>query len=237
MKLRIVTLVMMLALFGGVSARGPMAASASAAQATASPAAQSDQFDLSTLEGAQSGVERTYSGDLTALLGAVATPGAGAPDFSKIGLFSLQGSIITFDNADHAKAAVGTIGDQVTKGASSSVMGAKLNQEQVDVGDNSTAFSAQIDQQGLSASVFVVVAQKDALVYMSIGVAFSGDSVKDDTVNFAKALVDGKASDGEGDFKADGTSTGGLWDKFPASDDGVLKGLKVESDKQIPSGQ
>lgn len=37
---------------------------------------------------------------------------------------------------------------------------------------------------------------------------------------------------GHGTFRQDGTSTGGLWDKFPAAGDPVLPGLKPVNDMQ-----
>ena len=44
------------------------------------------------------------------------------------------------------------------------------------------------------------------------------------TSEFTNVLIDNDGS-GAGEFNEDGTSTGGLWDKFPAADAGVTSGL------------
>ncbi len=234
MKLRIVALVAMLALFG-VLARGPVSV---AAQDMASPAADQGHLDVSKLDGIDQGVSRSYTGDMSALLGGMGTPGANAsatPDFTSIGLFSLDGAIFRFKDDSKAKDAFGTLSDEVTKALSSDAK-VQLKDEKVDgVGDNTKAFSGAIEAQGISTSVFVIMTQKDQFIYFTTGISFSKDAseVKDSTVNFTKALIDGKAGDGDGTLKTDGTSTGGLWDKFPKADNEVLKGLKPAADQQI----
>ncbi len=236
MKVRIFALAAMLALFGGILARGPIAV---AAQDTASPpAADQEKLDVSKLDGIEQGVSRSYMGDMSAMFGSMGTPGAdpsATPDMSSLGLFSLDGAIFRFKDDGKAKDAFGTISDEVTKAMTSDEK-VQLNEEKVDgFSDNTKAFSGAIEEEGVSTSVFVVMTQKDQFIYFTTGISFSKDAgeVKDATVNFTKALIDGKASDGEGAVKEDGTSTGGLWDKFPKADDKVLKGLKPMADQQV----
>ena len=238
MKLRMIALVAMLALFG-VIARGPVSvAAATTAQDTATPAAGDGNLDVSKLDGIEQGVSRSYMGDMSALMGGMGTPGADAsatPDFTSLGLFSMDGAIFRFSDDAKAKAAFGTLSDEVTRSLSNDAK-VQLKDESVDgLGDNTKAFSGAVEAQGISTSVFVIMTQKDQFIYFTTGISFSKDAneVKDSTVNFTKALIDGKAGDGEGTVNADGTSTGGLWDKFPKADNEVLKGLKPMADQQI----
>jgi hypothetical protein len=48
---------------------------------------------------------------------------------------------------------------------------------------------------------------------------------------FTSTLIENDGS-GEGEFNEDGTSTGGLWDKFPAADDELVEGL-IASDEEL----
>lgn len=234
MKVRLLTLVALLALVGSVIGSGPIAASA---QGTP----EESDFDVKDLAGVQEGVSRTYSGDLSAFFSSAAeaasTPGAelGTPDVSALGLFSLNGAILRFDNTDNAKDAFGTFSNKVVESASTEG-GFELKDEDTDgFSDNTKAYSAAVEEEGISSTVFVIITQEDEFIYLTTGISFSPEAgeVKDSTVNFTKALVDGKAGDGEGELKEDGTSTGGLWDKFPAADDEVLQGLKPVADQQV----
>lgn len=49
---------------------------------------------------------------------------------------------------------------------------------------------------------------------------------------FTQALIAKPAGTGQVTFRQDGTSTGGLWDKFPAVGDPVLPELKPVNDMQ-----
>jgi hypothetical protein len=216
-KLRIVTLVMLLALFGGVLVHGPLLAAAQDTAASPAPG-----LKVGELDGIKQDVRRTY----------IAGADTGKPAGASIGLLSLVGETLQFTDGGKAADAFGPFSDAVTM----SIASAQGGQPKEDViegfGDNTRAYSATVKQQGISAPIFVVLTQQDEYIYFSLGLAISGD-LKNATVDFAKALIDGKAGDGEGQLNADGTSTGGVWDKFPAADDKVIQGLKPIADTQI----
>ncbi len=234
MKFRIFAVVAMMALLG-MLARGPV--SVMAQDASASPPAGQPQFDVSKLDGIEHGVSRAYIGDMSAIMKLAGTPSADgkAPDMSSLGLFALGGTIVSFKDDGKAKDAFQTIASEAkTSLAQGST--AQMTEEKVDgLGDNTKAYSMTTSDSGMNTSMFFVLTQDGSYIYVAFGVSFTPDvnALKDATVNFTKALVDGKAGSGDGTINKDGTSTGGLWDKFPAAGNDVLKGLKPSADTQV----
>jgi hypothetical protein len=219
---------------------GMMVAMVFALHAPLSAAAQGtaeSSFEFSELEGFQQGVSRTYLGDISALTTALtASPEAGSsPDLSGIGLLSLVGLVAQFDNGDNAEGGFDKVVTMLTSQAEEGDDSVKLEDAKIDdIGDKSVGYTATISQDGLSLAITMIVVQKDNLIVAGIGAGI--DTTSTDMVKaFVEKILDGKAEDGEGTFNADGTSTGGLWNVFPASDDDILKGLTVSSDEALKS--
>ncbi|MDQ3223138.1 MAG: hypothetical protein M3Q75_06675, partial [Gemmatimonadota bacterium] len=93
----------------------------------------------------------------------------------------------------------------------------------LDLGDTSVGYSGVEDLEGQTAETVIALVQQDTYLYFVV-VAGSGEGMQDLTVEFTTGLIDNDGSC-EGQFNEDGTSTGGLWDKFAATDDAVTSGL------------
>lgn len=159
----------------------------------------------------------------------VASPG------SMGGLQTASGFIFQYGTAEQAAADFKSGSDQIITSfndAFSKQTGITLKPTGIEgVGNAAKAWSGS-GNVGVTLRVFAIVAQKDNYMYFTVLVS-KDSNVQDVTVNFTKALIDNKASEGKGEFKKDGTSSGGLWDKFPKAGDEVLQGVKPINDMQI----
>jgi hypothetical protein len=176
------------------------------------------ELEIGDLEGIQYGVARTYTVDYSALMEDMSTPGAELEMPS--GLISMSAMVIEFDNSDNAEAAI----DQVTEDIGSEEMGLEGVEEiDLDLGDNSTSFAGVEEYDGIESDLVVTVVQKDNYAYL-VYAASSEIDLQETVKEFTNTLIDNDGS-GEGEFSEDGTSTGGLWDKFPGSDNEIISGL------------
>lgn len=174
------------------------------------------------LEGIQNGVARYYTMDYTAMMESMSTPGAEMtmPE----GIVTLGGMILEFDDDGHAEDAMNTLNDQVNS-EDGGMFGEGTEAEDVDLdlGDNSKSYKGSEDIDGQAMDFVVTIVQKDNYLYFVI-TGGSNIDAEQVTKDFANTLIDNDGS-GEGEFKEDGTSTGGLWDKFPGADDEQIAGL------------
>lgn len=231
----LLSVIAMVALFG-VVLHAPLQV---AAQDTSSSGDTS--FDFKSLDGYQKGVGRTYSGDLTSLLSGFdtsATPGAEAqtPDLSKLGLFLMQGFVVQFDNGDHASSAFDKLTEQITSGAANDESFSFAEAKIDSIGDKTKAYTGSYTGEGVQGTADLVLTQKGNFIYAGLGVSFGSDAMTT-TTTFVSDMSNAKPGDGDGTFNADGTSTGGLWDIFPAADSGAVKGLKPLSDQDLSQSE
>lgn len=228
----LLSVVAMLAIVG-VALQGPL-------QVAAQSDSTTGNFDFKGLEGYQRGAGRTYMGDLSTLFGNLdtATPGAeeGTPDLSQLGLFLLQGFVVQFDNSDHASAGFDNLTDQIAKGAGEDEE-LTFSEAQVDnIGDKTRAFSGQYAEEGIEGSAVILLTQKGDFIYAAVSVSFGSDQTGAVTT-FVTDMSNKNPGDGDGTFKDDGTSTGGLWDVFPAADADYLKGLAPVTDQDLSQSE
>lgn len=218
----LVSLVALIAIFG-MALHGPVQA-----------AAQEDitsSFNVKDLDGYQRGVSRVWMGDFTALLSGVTA--SGTPDLNSLGLFMVGGSVAEFDSSDHAGSAIGTLVDEVGKALTADESGITLKETDGEqIGDQSKTFTGSISEQGMDGQLTMIVAQKGNLLYMGFGMGLGSDPSAA-VSSLVKDMTENQPGDGDGTFNADGTSTGGLWDVFPANDADYLKGLKPMSDSDL----
>lgn len=216
---------------------GPVAAYA---QGAGTPSAGGD--------GLQQTVSRNYGTDATAPVVDQAlsgTPGA-TPDMTTAspaaspvaggGLQTASGFIFQYQTADQASAAFASSSEQIITAFNDqfkALTGITVEPTTIDgVGNAANAWSGSGTLGGATLTVFAIVAQQDTYLYFTILVAKDSDA-QDSTVAFMNALIANPAGEGQGDFKKDGTSSGGLWDKFPAAGDAVLPGLRPINDMQL----
>lgn len=187
--------------------------------------------DPTQLEGLEEAVGRSYSIDYDALFADASPDASGNFDYPD-GLQGLFTAVYKFDSDDHAKDALEKARTQIE---SEGVEGLDLQEVDIDdLNDDTLALTAQADQEGVGTTVTTVVAtQEDDYLYVIVGVAVGTDTDLNGIVgDLAKELIDEDAGDGDPTFNEDGTSEGGIWDKFPDSDDDLIKDL-IATDEQI----
>jgi hypothetical protein len=229
-RLSALLLIMMLAVAGTRS-------SSVLAQDDATADTESAFDDLTQLEGLEEAVSRDYSFDYETLL-ANASP----EDFENFeypeGVQYVSAIILKFDNEDHAKAALDLAAEELPNATGGEV---ELTEIEVDgFNDDTLALGSVTEDEELGTnSTTAIITQEDEYLYLTVGVATGeGQDVTGTVSEVAKKVIDGDTG-GDVTFNEDGTSEGGLWDKFPDADDELVEGL-IATDSQIfpePEGE
>jgi hypothetical protein len=181
--------------------------------------AQDEGMSLEDLEGLQHSVNRVYTVDYSAMMDDMSSPDAEMQ--MPTGVVSLSGVILEFESDDNAEAALDVIKDQ----AGVDLAGSEENVEEIelDLGDNSISYGGTEDVDGQEMQSVITLVQQDNYAYFVYGVG-SDEDMESVVSDFTNTLIDNDGS-GEGEFNEDGTSSGGLWDKFPGADDEAVSGL------------
>lgn len=235
MRLRCPSVFGVLVLFAALALSGPAGA---LAQATpdASPAVSPEvppAFDLSRLAGLQMVVARGYAADTSTLLATPASVEA-TPDSSSFGVVNLSAIIFRFGSEAEATDGFAGVVAQVTSPANTG--GIDLKEVPIaGFSENTKGYAASIDQgPGLSLNQAVLVTQDGAFIYETIVISLtSTDDAMETAANATTAMVEAPVGEGEGTLSKDGTSSGGIWEKFPKAGDPVLRGMKPEMDDQV----
>ncbi len=181
--------------------------------------AQDEGIGLEELEGLQHSVNRAYTIDYSAMMEAMATPGAEME--MPAGVFSLSAVILEFESDDNAGAALDVINEQA--GVELTGGEEEVAEVDLDLGDKSISYSGTEDMDGQEMQSVITLVQKDNFAYFVYGVG-SGEDMEAVVSDFTNTLIDNEGS-GAGEFNEDGTSSGGLWNKFPGADDEAVSGL------------
>lgn len=186
-----------------------------------------DAFQPGDLEGLEYGVSRFYVVDYAAMF-AMSTPDAEMTMPS--GTQYIGGMVLEFDDSSNAEVGY----DRVLEVIDEELLTDDQTVEEFDVelGNASIGFVSTDESDGVETQSIVIMVQEDNVVYLT-SVASSGADMTDDATSFTEALIDNDGS-GEGEFHEDGTSTGGLWDKFPSSDDEMFTDLVVTDEIVFP---
>ena len=188
-----------------------------------------DEFQPSDLEGIQYGVARSWSMDYEAMF-SMTTPGAEDDFAMPSGILFMAGMVLEFDNEDNAKSGYDRLTEEFSAEAIMGDDGASYEEWDVETGNQSTSYHAIEDLEGVESEIVVSLVQDGDYIYI-ISAAGSDVDLKETTKGLMGTMIDNDGS-GEGEFSEDGTSTGGLWDKFPSGDDEALAGL-VATDEVI----
>jgi hypothetical protein len=172
------------------------------------------------LDGIQNAVSRTYALDYSAMMEAMATPGA-EPSMPT-GIVGIGGVIIEFDSDDNAAVAFEKLQEDMLSDETFSE-DSEVAEFELDAGDQSTAYAGTYETDGQLSEDDLALVQAGNAVYVVYASGIETD-VQPVVTAFVQHLIDAEGS-GAGEFNEDGTSTGGLWDKFPADDDELVAGL------------
>jgi hypothetical protein len=187
---------------------------------------EGDPFDIANLEGVQYGGLRTYTVDFESMM---ASPSADME--MPTGVLALIGGVMEFDNDDNAEKAFDAVADDALKSLTEQEGGGNAEEIDLDLGNKSKAYSISAEESGMSVDGVVGFVQEDNYLYV-VGVSGSEIDAEQLTKDFGQKLIDNDANDDDEQFNADGTSTGGVWNKFPGSDDDLVKGL-IPTDEQL----
>ena len=201
--------------------------------------AESAFDDLASLEGIEYAVSRSYTIDYASLF-STASPESMDDSSLPEGLFMVNAAVYRFDSDDNAKKAMELAGSEITEQGFGDI---ELEEIEVDdLNDETIAYTGTTDEEELGEVVNTfIMTQEDEYLYLSLGMTIGteADGVKP-VEDVVKYMMDEDAgNDDEVEFKEDGTSKGGIWDKLPAADNEIVAGL-MATDQQLfpePEGQ
>lgn len=211
-RLRTITIVAVICSLVGTMAFGA---------ATSAIAAQATPTEISQLPGVQSGVARSWQIPFS-----WSTPESS--DEPQVGY--LAASIIQFDTEAHAEESFGIVVagvqetpvDEATPDVHffvSADFGGELGDERVALQPADASW----------APISALIVREGSLIYLVVGTAMQGDPSAT-IVALTETTLTRPAGSGSASLVADGTSSGGLWDKFPPASDPTVASLTVVSD-------
>lgn len=199
------------------------------AQGVAAQMDSGEITDASEIDGLDAAYSRNYSVDYEAMM---ASPDALGLDTASL----MQGVTIfayVFDNDDSAAA--------FFKDAKSEYEN-ELSKSMEDMGEVTVSDLEGVDKDGLQVSIDM----PDLGMAMDFAVFIDGnnifivmvmdadlESASETAVNVANYIADADVKDEEVSFNEDGTSTGGVFDRFPASGSDEVNGLNADSDTDL----
>lgn len=198
-----------------------------------SAAAQLDtdatELDPKDVPGLIAGYSRTYAPDIEALM---ATPSADLLDLSA---YMRNVSIMTyvFESDDTASDFFDMMKDQMTDelSAPSPELGQAEMSEVTEIDRDAMQVTVDMGDLGVGLTILMFIDGDTVFAIMAM------DATVDDAtamaIDIANYLIDTEVQDDEVTFNEDGTSTGGVFDRMPASGDEIVGGLQVESDSDL----
>lgn len=209
----------------------------------ASATAQAD-FEPTDLDGLQRAVARYWMAPLTVTESVVVseineqgTPTgeygaewvpAGTPDPTSLSGTALLAVIVAeFDTARHAADAVDRFDDSYRELFRRDPRTPEMTELSLDgIGDRALAYSGSVTEEGVTLDSVFATAQDGHFVY-SLTAQFVGLDVQDQVASIMQALIAAEAAPGDGGFRQDGSSTGGLWEKFALVEPVLVEGSIV----------
>ena len=195
---------------------------------------EADTLDLEDVDGLQRLVARYYSVDFEALMASMSTPGADESGDLAGYQFALAG-VFEFENDDKAESGFDVLYEELRAGLfeGEDSEGLAIEESEIDdFGDEARAIDAiggENDESFASRGLFVRDSQ---YIYYVIGTA--GTEAEMQIVNdIAQAMLDAEPGDGDETFAEEGTSTGGIWDLFPAAGHEALGSMVPSADEVI----
>lgn len=163
---------------------------------------------------------------LQAVIGRSYEPGDDAPD----GVVDAYIEIAAFEDADSA--ATGFANAEAALAEEIAAGGIALEPVEADVaGDAMRAWTGPIE--GTSPEMAVIVSRAGSHVVAIVVIGDVDAELLGFAEDLAEAVFNAAAGDGEEAFDDFGGSSGGLWDKMPASGDEVLQGMTPYYDDEL----
>ncbi|MCA9833535.1 MAG: hypothetical protein KC435_06305 [Thermomicrobiales bacterium] len=181
------------------------------------------------IEGLSAAYSRTYAVDYEALM---ASPSATGLDTAAL-MQSITIFAYVFDDNDAASDFFSDAKKQYEESLTESMEG---------LGEVTVSDLEGVDKDGLQVSIDMA----DLGMAMNVSVFIDGDTIfivmvmdadvdaaNETAVNVANYIAEADVDDEEVTFNEDGTSTGGVFDRFPESGSDEVNGLNVDSDSDL----
>lgn len=194
--------------------------------ATSAAAIAQDASDLEApeFEGLESGYARLFMPDYTAMFAALETPGADIPEIDEDGVLSVMTAILDFDSADNAQKSMDMTGQAYAEEEESDEDIDLTTEEVKGLGDKAIHYSGEVGlaSQTMAFHILVIKDGKQLVIIQIMGgdLEEGAGQVRD----IADFMMDAKAGTDEVSFNEDGSSTGGVFDRMPSTDDADLIG-------------
>lgn len=185
-------------------------------------AQEAEAAGVASLAGLERIVARSYTAPATTM-----TSTESSPDERPSGTFFLSVLIHEFDSSDTAAASFETLDADLQHSIKRDLRAPMTGDLMLDgMGDQARGYIGDLMIEGTTlASTFATV-QDEAYVYSLTGQFLNLDG-EEQTQNLLQSLIDADAGTGEGDYREDGTSTGGLWDKFSLLSPDLAEGSTI----------
>lgn len=188
--------------------------------------------DVYDVEGLQSVYDRTFSVDFEAMM---ASPDADIESFdmsAMMQMVSVQG--ITFDNEDNANAYIEDMKSQMDEAMEQDEAGTFEDMEISDLDDfdvNGIRVDMNMPEMEIAATMVVFADGNHVFQIMAMdGDEEVANSTAEDITQF---VLDAEVENEDVTFSEDGTSTGGVFDRMPTVDDGIVGDLDGVTDTEI----
>jgi hypothetical protein len=100
-------------------------------------------------------------------------------------------------------------------------------------GDAAVSWAAEVDGEGGTRAVTVILARSGPYIVTVVVVADAGQDVAAFATDLTRAILEAEPGAGEARYVSWGMSTGGVWDKLPLTGDEILRGMVSEGDHQL----
>lgn len=195
------------------------------APATAQTPGASPQATPETLAGLEYVAARQYAPDPTQPI-----------DTQSDAVYILTVRIYVFDSEEHADAGWESTVSSTAIQSDVPMDSDKVEYEEIEVegiGDRAwaTTLSAETPE-GDTGYFRLIYVQDGDMLYTINAIAGSAETTMV-TDELATMMVDAEPGDGDVQFNEDGTSTGGVWDLFPAGDDALPGELQAFADAEL----
>lgn len=218
MKKMLVTLAMLLTL--GLSFQG----------VAAQELAPSDAgMELEDYEGLQSAYSRSYGVDMDAMMSTPSTEGINLADMMK----GVQIMGITFDSDDNAQKFIDQGKDELESSLEEMSSGEmKVTVNELDKGDQGLVVEMDMTADvGVFMKMYLV--RDGNVVFTVIAMNSDVDSATATGDSVVDYLLDNESQSDDVTFNADGTSTGGVFDRMPPVGHESVSGLVIDSDSDL----
>lgn len=183
---------------------------------------------LEDYEGLQSAYSRSYGPDIEALM---ASPSAEGIDIAAM-MKGVQIMAITFDSDDNAKKFMEDGKEELENSLNDESMDFEVTVEDSDLGDD--GYTITMDMTADVGIVMEMAMFRDDNVVFNV-IVTDGDleTAKDTSEKASEYILDTDSESDEVTFNADGTSTGGVFDRMPKVDHESVAGMTIQADTDL----